>query len=316
MDIVDIIIENIEASDALSICKLVEHFVTEGRNKHLLSSTIITLFSQKYIDSNLWLLKELHNNIAKLEKSTAKNKKELENNLKNMCCLLSFVEQRNIILYEKSISSKIQFRIEKLIASNHKEFEDIAEFKEDVHYECYSLLNVFYNNIAYATDLKDNFTIIRYFLDVKKTTLLITNTYTDIIDLLFTIIIKYINNNRLPDGVKEFVLMCKDLFYYRIKQKEKIPRINLLFYATYILMKRQTTYQEIDYELPNTPKNKHKSNNSTEYLYVIIPYDDKAIKEVRNDKELAKVFERPRKMINLKNEINTRTPSNINIVKI
>lgn len=316
MDTIEIIIENIESQDIDSICKLVDYFIKEGSKKHLLLSELITLFSGKYINTNLWLLREFSKLISNIEKLNGKNKLELEMNLKQPCILLAYQEIKDLSLYKKGISQDLKYKIETLISSSYKEYSDLHEFKEDVHYECYSLLNVFYDNIAHASSLNDIFSILRYFIDTKKKILLISDRFSDIIDLLFIIIIKYIENNRLPEDVKEYVILCKDLFYYRSKQKDKLIRINLLFYSLYILVKRQTKFQQIEYKTNIVSQTKSK-NKLVDYLYVVIPLDVNIMNIVKNERELNKVFKKPEKLINIKSIVKTPSQNNnINIIKI
>ena len=143
----------------------------------------------------------------------------------------------------------------------------------------------------------------------KKKILLISDRFTDMIDLLSIIIMKYLENNRIAEDVKEYISICKDLFYYRAKSKNKLERINLLFYSIYVLVKRQTRFQQIEYKVKesNFKKSAHKP---TDYLYVLIPVDTNIMSLIKNERDLSKVFKRPEKLINLKNSIKITSSSN------
>jgi hypothetical protein len=203
-----------------------------------------------------------------------------------------------------------------MIESSVKEFTDISDLKEDIHYESYCLLNSLYRNIAYGTDVADSFTILRYLLNSKKKTVLATDKFADVPDVLNYIIMKYIENNRIPDDVMEYLMICKDLYYYRTKQKYKNDRITLLFYSYYVLSKRQVKYQEIEYK-PKLLQDKTNRKKELDYLYVIMPYDKAIIQYVQQEKQMSKLIKRHEKTVNVDSvkQLQPNNPS-LNIVKI
>jgi len=298
MDILEVLYDNIGAGDVSAICKLVTYFLKQGMSKVSFASFMINAFSITKANRNLWVLRELNELIRKIEQCNAKKKDDLEVYMRDTCFLIMSLdskEQNGSLFHKGSSKDAEKYRIAKIIDSSAREYEDVVEFKEDMHYECYCLLNAFYHNIAYASNVSDTFIILRHLLNSKKKMLFTTTRYNDVFDVVYLLLIKYIENNRVPNDVAEYVVLCKDLFYYRCKQKDKVARANLMFYATYVLSKRQAKYQEVDYKQSTIDvpgKKKH-----VDYLYVTLPYDKDAVALVRNDKEMAKMFKRPEKMV-------------------
>lgn len=313
MDILEIVSENIEAHDIQSVMKLVDHYVKEGKNKNMFSSFLVNLFCKHYISKNLWLLKEFSMHISNIERC-GKKKDVLCIHLKDVCSLLTLAEHKTMNLYKKgNVYSNEKPRIDQILFSTHKEYETMVDLRDYLLYEPYSLLNTLYHCFAHCCDLPDCFIIIRYLLTCKKKEVIQDNHYQDIIDVMFLTLMKYIEGNRLPSDVKEFVVMCKDLFYYRCKQKDRVDRINLLFYAVFVLMHRKTKFQEIEYRSVDNRTSCVSGN--VEYLYVLTKYDAEVGRIVRNDRELSKLYQKEKKTITV-DDWGDSTDNSWNIIKL
>lgn len=310
MDILDIIVENIESKDNEALHKLVKYYIKEGKNKFTFLSFMINLYSSSYITKNLWVLRELGIIISQVEKKNTPLQ-----SLLNLTLLINSQDHKHFNLYIKGKCYQSEKpMIDRFLYSFSKEYHDLQEFKNYMHEDAYSLINILYHSIAYGSDLPDCFVIIRYLLNCKKKEVLVGDHYKDIIDVLFLIVIKYIENNRLPEDVKEYVILCKDIFYYRCKQKDKIVRINLLFHAIFIIMQRKTKFQEVRYqeECKGMPSERH---SSVDYLYVLTKYDSDVGRIVKNDREMAKLSKRDQKMIKVDNWKH-ENESSFNVIKV
>lgn len=318
MDILEITFENIEAKDNVAINKLVEQYCHNGlpqRSKVMFSSFLIRMFSKHYLNRNLWMLKEFSRLIANMEKS-GKDKSSCMYAMKSICYLLAASDYKDgkslidvnvkmLSVYEKGV-------IDRMLYSIHKEYADLVDMKEHLHSDCYALLNVLYHNIANIQNVSECFQIIKYFIITKKKELLTDAYFSDTIDMLFVMIMKYVDNNRIPSDVEEFIVSCKDLFYYRVTQKDKLARINLFIYAVYILLQRKTKYQEItDYIPKDVVKegNNKNTKSGVDYLYVLTYYDQDMVESVKNDRAVAKKSVRQVKSINVKEWIEERDAS-------
>jgi hypothetical protein len=312
MDILDIIAENIEARNEENIIKLLNHFIDTVKNKSLFNTFIIKFFSAHYIDKNLWFLKKIVEYLCNIESN--------KNNVigyQNICILLMNNNFKNMNLFKKGEVYNDNTHIEKLLHGFHKEYEDMMEFKDIMTNECYALFNILYRNIIHCCELSDCFTIIRYLITRKKRELFKTIDKNCIIDNIFTVVIKFLQaNDRIADDIREYIILCKDIYYYNCKQKDKIDRINILFYTIFIIIQRKVKYQKIKYILPKEISyNKCNHSNLFEYLFVLIKYDNDIINIVRNDREFSKLVIKTIKTINIDN-YNDRDKCSVDIIKL
>jgi len=317
MDIIEVINENIEANDINSIEKLVNHYLKTHKEKkyiYLLTNFIVNLYSKKYINSNLWLLREITELIKEIESN-----KNNDIYIKNLCILIGSLKPKHIEIYKANLSNSDHDNIKRILMRFIKEFPELIEWKDNLTEECWGLLNILYENISQAFGMSDCILIINYLLSCKNKQLFINSKKSDnIIDILFMIIINYIEDNRLITvDINEYISLCKDLFYYRCKVSEKIERINILFYSLSILTHRRIKFQEIIYK---TIKEKRKNHDfKLDYLYVIIPYDISTINQLNNEKSLYKMRLKKEKLINIDNDlilINDNQNSNYQIIKL
>lgn len=312
MDILDIIAENIEAKDEKNIIELLNHFIDTVKNKTIFNTFIIKFFSNHYIDKNLWFLKKIGEYLSIIESN--------KNNIigyQNICILLMHNKFKNMNLFTKGQVYNDNSQIDKLLHGFHKEYEDMIEFKDILTDECYSLLNIFYRNIIHCCELSDCFTIIRYLLTRKKREIFKISEKNCIIDILFTIIIKFLQaNDRISDDIREYIILCKDIYYYNCKPKDKIERINILFYTIFIIIQRKIKYQEIKYTSPEKNINvKSAHPNNVDYLFVLIKYNTDVINMVHNDKEFSKLAIKTKKTINVDDYIE-RDKCSVDIIKL
>jgi hypothetical protein len=312
MDILDIITENIEANDEQNVLKLLNHFIDTVKNKTIFNTFIIKFFSTHYINKNLWFLRKMVEYLSNIESN--------KNNIigyQNICILLMNNKFKHMNLFKKGELYNNNTHIEKLLQGFHKEYEDMLEFKDIMTIECYSLLNILYRNIIHCCELSDCFTIIRYLLTRKRRELFKNTDKSCIIDCIFTVIIKFLqSNDRIGDDIREYIILCKDIYYYNCKQKDKLDRINILFYTIFIIIQRKIKYQEIKYILPSEITDiKTNHPNNVDYLFVLIKYDNDIINIVRNDKEFSKLSVQNRKTINVDDFVG-RDKCSVDIIKL
>lgn len=322
MDIIHVIEENIEVCDITSINKLIYHYIISGENKNILMNYLINIFIKYYISKNLWLIQEITRKIINIEESNKDKNKDKNKNknkdkiiylIEDLCLLICNLPNKKLEFLVTTESHNDKDEIKKIINTFQKEYSDILDFKDIVHSEIYALFNIFYRNILYGCDLNNCYIIIRYLISLKKKQLFIKDIKIDesIIDILFIIIIKFLeNNDRILPNIIEYITLYKDLFYYRVKQKDKLDRINILFYVIFVLINRKLKYQIIEYKINDLPV-----INNLNYLFVKIPYNYSIIKDVNNDKENSKLIFRNKKTITI-DSFNIVDKSDLNIIKL
>jgi hypothetical protein len=321
MEVLEIIAENIEAKDQNNVLKVLKHYLENVKNKSLFGPFIVNLFSQHYISKNLWLLKEFAKELLSIETNKL-------NPLayQNICLLLINSEFKKLEMFEKDKIYDYDIQIEKYLQGFLKEYEDLRDFKDELTDECFALCNILYKNILQSNSLSNCFIILRYLLTRKKRELFInSNSKLCIIDYIFMILMKFLNLNntsigkniRIGEDVYEYVILCKDIYYYNCKQKDKTDknRINLLFYSIFVLVNRKVKYQEIRYQIIENEPVKYPKN--VDYLYVLIKYNPQVINIVNNDKVMSKLSIKAKKTINVEGDfLSEREKCNLNIIKI
>lgn len=319
MDILQVIAENIEAKDIEGILKLTQHYVTIGKNKNIFTSYLVDLFSQHYMTKNIWILQQFSQKITQIEHC---KKNEYLQLIQDLCILFSVLDYKilnlfikdhcSVLAIKQSANDKLQ--IETILFTFQKEFDDISNLKETLTPEFYALINILYKNMLDGCDLYNCFIIIRFLIGKKNKELFISDRMGyNAIDIIFIIIIKFLQSTDIiPSDIQEYILLCKDLFYYRCKQKQKLERVNILFYILFVLINRKIKYQIIEY----------KSNtqiplvlNNSDYLFVKIPYNMSIIKMVNNDKEFLKLIPKEKKIIEI-DKLKERDKCRVNIIKL
>jgi hypothetical protein len=86
----------------------------------------------------------------------------------------------------------------------------------------------------------------------------------DIPDFLFWICISYSNEGECTEKLKTYISLAKDIFYYKIKKKDKISRINIIFYVIHVILKRHIVNQPIDFESCLNNENTIATENTKE----------------------------------------------------
>jgi hypothetical protein len=70
----------------------------------------------------------------------------------------------------------------------------------------------------------------------------------DIIDFIFLICVWYGDNPHCIPELRTYILATKDIFYYKLKKKDKHMRINMLFYLIYVIIEKRVRNQQVDYD--------------------------------------------------------------------
>jgi len=132
---------------------------------------------------------------------------------------------------------------------------DLSQLKQVLSDEAYVLLTVIHETFMYSVESKASlqkcFVILRYLLTlsprhyIQGTTKGVT---MDIIDFVFLVCVWYGDNPHCPTDLRTYIALIKDLFYYKLKKKDKLVRINIVFYLIYVILNKRTRNQPIDYD--------------------------------------------------------------------
>lgn len=141
--------------------------------------------------------------------------------------------------------------------SNHIDIPETMQLKDVLSDEVYSLINIMYDCFLYSVEskvaLQKCFLIMRYLLTLLPKQYLASGQTSksinmDITDFMFLACILYTNQQHCPADIKLYVTTCKDIFYYKARKKDKLARVNLIFYTIYAIINKKVINQPLDYE--------------------------------------------------------------------
>jgi hypothetical protein len=225
--------------------------------KHDICSFICHFLCDHVLTNNIWTLKTVKDYLEKIETCKSNEKEKLTKLLYSLLHLLGNSDKGIYTFYYPNEKGDMFADDIKNIRyySNVNDNEDLSPIQSIVTEEVYTLLNILYDCFLYSVESKESlqkcFIIIRYLLTLTPKHYIQGNTKkitTDVIDFIFILCVWYSNNNQCPKDISLYVNHIKDIFYYRLKKKDKLLRINILFYLIHVLINKKVIYQEIDYE--------------------------------------------------------------------
>jgi hypothetical protein len=232
-------------------------FNIDGVKKNDISIFITHFICLHTLTNNVWFLMRLKMYYEKIEKckNTEKNKLiELTYGLFHM--IASSNKKHYVFFRENEKSEQLQSEIRStIINSNIGTFSDTEQLKSILSNEVFTLLNIIYDSFLYSIETKEviqnNFIILRYLLTLTPKQYLKSTIYKNqmnISDFVILICMIYSTTSYCPSELKEYITCVKDIFYYRLKKKDRKKRLNLLFYLIHVIISKDIVNTEIDYE--------------------------------------------------------------------
>ena len=256
------------------IHKDVHNLVSFGYKKNDIVSYLISIYSAEYINKNVWTLREIYTHLTKIESKISTD--ELIETLSNIAVLISLNPRKSLHIYSKELIDHEKIR-NILFTNTYKEFNELAEFKDILKEEIYGLLNIIYGNLVVHRNITQTFEIVNYILNCTRNKIFKNKSEIDPIDYIFIILIK------IHDNIcKEYVILCKDIFYYRCKKPDKMQRVNLLFYSIFVTIHKNHSDQKIDYKVRKQLKD---SASNYDYLFIKFNYDKQYMSELDTEKD-------------------------------
>jgi len=205
---------------------------------------------------NVWILEQLKQYYHQIDKCKKNDKDILASLCYGLFHLLANVDKKEYMFHNEADRSDLfRTHITNVIhTSSNGDNPDLVSLKDVLNAEVYSLLNIMYDGFLYSVEsnkvLQMCFVILRYLITLaprnyyaqdKKMTM-------DIYDIMFLVCISYAQNVHCPKPVSDYIILTKDLFYYQVKKRDKVKRVNLLFYLIYVIVNKHVTEQMIDYD--------------------------------------------------------------------
>lgn len=299
MEIIEVLFQNIEVKDFDAIKKIAKYIFglkNSGEKNKILnafSTRALDYFANCILGRNLWCVEQMCKYVSSFENQ----KRNDVFGFLDICMFLSNVERLDLSALERATIVQTQ-KIVDMVYGLKYEFKEIIEYKNIIDDKVFALMNVLYGNFMYNTHVHervcDSLMIARYVIDKKPKDIFInvsrnggsTNNITDGFDLLFVLVLLYLDNVQLcQTDYGRYIMSCKDLFYYRCKKGDKNARRNILFHVILVAITKKVSNQEIDIKQTLENNKMDTSMLSSKYIFAITHYDHKRVQEVRMDRE-------------------------------
>lgn len=166
---------------------------------------------------------------------------------------------------EFAIARDNQQNLEHLLYSLVSVSPDIVFMRDYVDDTTYSYLGILYNNISSPTNPHVNphqsLAIVEKIISINSTREL------DGYDIMFLFLLKL---PELNPEIKQYIELSKDIFYYRLRKKDRPIRVNIIYFSIYVLISKK---------VKNIALAANSSNN-TEYLNVVPKIDQNQLNEM------------------------------------
>lgn len=236
------------------------------RTKNSLLTSILNIYcSSSYLNRNLWMLQSIYDILQNIEK----NSRKTADAITLICKLVTLMgknKKRELNIYPENM----QYMLYTTISCDPQ----IGFIKDLVTDSTYSFMNILYVNIRDSLDLQQSLSITANILKDQSS----RSKELDSYDCMFIFLLQIPKIIVLEKNIEKYIITCKDLFYYRLRKKDRPHRENLIYFCVYILIKKQVIY-------------KFLSDSSHDYLFIAPKYEDniKILKEKPKKLEIKQI---------------------------
>ena len=214
-----------------------------SKTKASLLSSIINIYcSGTYLNRNLFVLETLTKTLQEIESSSRK-----PTDCVNLICKLVSVVNK---LPRRDFQVPTD-NLHHLLYSTVSISPNVEFMRDLVNEEALTFFNILFNNISDGQDPKQSISIAQYLMNKPINRTKDIDSY----DCIFVFLIQLLSILTVKSKIKKYIECCKDIFYYRLKKKDKLHRKNLILYAVYVLVSKKVSYKQI-------------SNSSHDYLFI------------------------------------------------
>jgi hypothetical protein len=222
----------------------------------LLTSIINIYCSTTYLNRNLWLLEKVAETLHEIENSSHKSSVIISLVCKLVTYISKIPKREFIVPFEN---------LQYLLYSTISAHSQLTFMRDLVTEEGFSFFNVLFTNVRDSQDLQQSLAIVKNILTQNTSRTKELDPY----DCMFVFLLQLPTILELDNKINKYVTSCKDIFYYRLRKKDKPNRVNLIYFAVYVLLTRHVSYKALagqsthDY-LFITPRIDLKKAHSTE----------------------------------------------------
>jgi hypothetical protein len=233
----------------------------------IITSIVNTYIHKTYLTRNVWMLTQISELLQEVETNAGKSLKIV----KSLCTLVSYIKMNKPL--EFAISHDNQQNLDHLLYSLVSVSPDIVFMRDYVDDTTYSYLGILYNNIS--ASLPTNSTSPHASLAIVEKIISINSTRElDGYDIMFLFLLKVIEVKADIDSkIKQYIELSKDIFYYRLRKKDRPIRVNIIYFSIYVLISKKVKNTAL-------AATNATSSTNTEYLNVIPTIDHNQLNEM------------------------------------
>jgi hypothetical protein len=201
------------------------------KTKLSIINTIINIYCAKsYINHNLWMLLQMSDILKDIEANTRKSQEIVL----SLCKLVSIIKlnKSEIITIEKE-------DLQTLLFYTYSVSTNLEFIKELVDDTTYNYLGILYENLRDGKNMNQSLAIVQKIIETS------TSKEFDGYDCIFLFLLNIIDILEFRSSIKKYINICKDIFYYRLKKKDRHLRVNLIYYSIIILISKKISNKSL-----------------------------------------------------------------------
>ena len=212
------------------------------KTKLTIINTIINIYCAKsYINHNLWMLLQISDILKDIEANTRKSQEIVA----SLCKLVS------VIKINKTTTITIEKEdLQTLLFHTYSVSSNLGFIRELVDEATYNYLGILYDNLRDGKNMNQSLAIVEKIIETS------TSKELDGYDCMFLFLLNIIDMLEFRSSIKKYCNVCKDIFYYRLKKKDRPLRVNLIYFTIIILISKKIS-------------NKQLVGKSTDYLNIM-----------------------------------------------
>ena len=207
MDVyLEVLEENIYAQDTKSVRKIVKNYLKNKYNVKRLLEMLVNIHSKSYADNNIYNIKQVLNYVK-------------SSDCMSLACFLSDRNQIDVI------GDYATFDVRSMVFNGYTYQEELDDLKDILSEDVYIYFNILWENMIKGISLNQSMNILRHLLSLNKKKYFKGSEKHD--TSYYILVLLYNVAKKIDKELFEYIVCCKDLYFYGAKKYRK--RQNLLY---------------------------------------------------------------------------------------
>lgn len=276
-------------------------------SKHHLLASLNDVYCAHFHSKNVWLLRKFYQGVKGVEEE--RNKERAMEQWHRVLNLLHHSGVRKTDLTKLPVE---EMEIQRAMYAHAFDFEEVVFWKDKMVDRMYACLTFVYRTAFTGESIPTALQVILYLHQQKHADVFTTKSDMCMADVLWKLLSSVVD--QCSSQVSEFYLLSRDLYYYKLRKKEREGRLNYLLMTFLVIAQRDVqeiavdTGEEERSELlqvaatctgssqqASATRSKSACTKPLDYLYHIFEYDTHLKNEIQRECEYNKRQERKKK---------------------